>query len=134
MLVPKRAKSLCGYWAVSSGTGRVMYPHWASLFLLPNLSRLAIESRTRVLLRVKRRRAVSATAAARIDDDDDGPPNNDQDNDVPYRIRFVLPRNGAKSLLLLLLGRIVLESEEEREVALRVRVTTVRIISVRLRN
>ena len=103
-------------------------------FLLPNLSRLAIESRTRVLLRVKRRRAVSATAAARIDDDDDGPPNNDQDNDVPYRIRFVLPRNGAKSLLLLLLGRIVLESEEEREVALRVRVTTVRIISVRLRN
>ena len=93
-------------------------------FLLPNLSRLAIESRTRV----------SATAAARIDDDDDGPPNNDQDNDVPYRIRFVLPRNGAKSLLLLLLGRIVLESEEEREVALRVRVTTVRIISVRLRN
>ncbi len=33
MLVPKRAKSLCGYWAASAGTGRVLYPHWASLFL-----------------------------------------------------------------------------------------------------
>ena len=41
MLVPKRAKSLCGYWAASAGTGRVMYPHWASLFLFAKFVELS---------------------------------------------------------------------------------------------
>jgi hypothetical protein len=92
-------------------------------------------STTRVLLRVKRRRPVAT--ATPIDDDDDGPTtsrtrtNDINDDNVPDRIRFILPRDRGTVATTAAAEANSSTSDEEREVVLKL--TTVRNIA-RLQN